>query len=108
MKHFPGDRPEVLVDKFKRRLIKNIRASGEVYDPQHVPSQIAMRLLWNAMRGREEARQAILIEAGWDTGWLFHNWHQLPPELKADLCHIDPGKTTEILSKARAMTEAEK
>jgi len=50
--------------------------------------KVASEFLWRLMarKGDYEDRQKWLALAGWDPAWVFHNWKQLPEQLRADLC----------------------
>jgi hypothetical protein len=94
---------DAAVAKFQRDLRRSIFRAGFKLDPKRIPSNMSYRLFWNMLTGREEARHVWLVEAGWDTSWLFHNWHQLPAELKLDLCRIRPEHLSELVQKGSEM-----
>ena len=57
-------------------------------EPSEENSKRTAEYAWQAFgrRANFEGRQKWLGLAGWNPGWVLHNWQQLPEQLKAGLC----------------------
>ena len=58
--------------------------------------------IWQLMgrKDRFDTRQDWLVLTSWDPAWVFHNWDQLPQDLKLELCKIPLAKIEEMAKTA--------
>jgi ABC-type proline/glycine betaine transport system substrate-binding protein len=63
-----------------------------------VRSDFSCGYIWSLFgrKGRFDTRQEWLILTTWEPSWVFHNWNQLPHELKLELCKIPLEKLEEM------------
>ena len=74
-----------------RKMHKYLKEHKLVDKNNMVRADFTAQYIWqHAGRNSDfENRHKWLVAAGWDpAGWIFHNWHQLPRNLKLDFCLV--------------------
>ncbi len=63
-----------------------------------VRADLSYGYIWQLFgrKGRFDTRQEWLILTTWDPAWVFHNWNQLPHDLKLELCKVSLAKLEEM------------